>query len=142
MADEAVPSNISKEQAVRGWLEERRKSMALRGRRAMERAKEAGVAQRAQDVAVHGTLIIAGATVPAWILTRNPDWQYVDEEKTVETEALLAFGTLGIAALAHIAVGGRSDIPEYGMSIGFGMTASYLGKRAREMAEQANAEDS
>jgi hypothetical protein len=122
---------MSRSDLIEQWAKEKGRNLLTRvkSREFQTRVESTGMAVVAAGIA---------ATVPAWILERNPDWQYLDEEKEIETEAVLALGaTLGGVA-AYVA-----EIP-YGESLmvaGLVMGGCYLNKVVREKARTENAEE-
>lgn len=108
------------------YLREKRKNLGAR-----MKARE--TQQRVNDAGMSALGAIAGAIVPAYIVASNPQREYLDKNRTIETEAVLAaVGVVGGIAAYVADVDYATPIMVTGVSVG----ASYLGKVARDRARR------
>lgn len=123
--------------------------MAVRGENASKRAARREAARRARENrrvqagARAGRRVLVAAAVaslPAYILEKNPDIKYLDEEETIETEAVFSIGLAGIGIIHYILrpdAAGSEELLEAGIVAG----SCYLNHRVREMAREDLLED-
>jgi len=98
-----------------------------------DRAKNKEMQQRVQDAGLSALGALAGAVIPAYLIASNPDREFLDENRTIETEAVLAAaGVLGGVAAYVTDIDYATPIMVTGVAVG----ASYLGKVARQRAQQ------
>lgn len=122
---------MSRSELIEQWAK-------TKGQNALARVKSKEFQKRVETA---GTALVAAgvaATVPAWILERNPDYKYLDEEETIETEAVLALaGTVGGVA------GYLADAPYAEAMLVGGLTlgACYLNNVTRTKARERNLEE-
>lgn len=123
----ADPSSMTKTEAMAAFLKEKRARLTAK-------VKSKAFQQRTYDAGLSVMAASAGAIVPAYMIAANPQREYLDENRTIETEAVVAFG-LGLAGVAAYVADVDFSTPM--MAGGLGAAASYLGKVARQRA-QAN----
>lgn len=110
-------------------------------RREAKRRLEATKRGKAGMTAVKRLAIAAVAsTVPAYVIEKNPDLKYVDEDETIETEAAVSLGLLGAGLVYYLMKPDGTGAEEL-FDAGLIMTACWANNRAREMAREDLAED-
>lgn len=131
MAAHIDTRGLSRSELIEQWARQKSKNAlsTMRSKEFQKRTENAGYA-------VLGAA--AGATIPAWILERNPEWKYLDNDETIETEAIVAIGATVGGVAAYLA---DVDYSEAIMVAGLVTGGCYLNNIVRVKARQANAEE-
>jgi nitrate/nitrite transporter NarK len=122
---------LSRAELIENWAK-------AKGQQAFAKIKSREFQARVETAGFSVLAAGLGAVVPTWLLERNPDWQYLDEEKEIETEAVV-----GIVAAAGGVAAYVMEI-DYGDALmvgGLVTGACYLNKVVREKARRENAEE-
>lgn len=122
---------MSRAEIIEAWAKQK-------GQNALTKMKSKEFQARVETVGFSVLGAGLAATVPTWILERNPDYQYLDEAKEIETEAVVAIGATVAGVAAYLA---EVDYGEALMVAGVTMGACYLNNVVRKKARLENAEE-
>lgn len=132
MATTAIDARgLSRAELIENWAK-------AKGQQALNKLKSREFQKRVETAGLSVLAAGIGSTVPTWFLERNPDWQYLDEEKEIETEAVVGILAAAGGVAAYVM---EVDYGDALMVGGLVMGSCYLNKVVREKARQENAEE-
>ena len=122
---------LSRTEQIENWAK-------AKGQQALNKIKSREFQARVETAGFSALAAGFGATVPTWLLERNPDWQYLDEDKEIETEAVVGILAAAGGLAAYVM---EVDYGEALMVGGLVTGGCYLNKVVREKARKENAEE-